>query len=246
MLRANADLFTGAGDPTGCMLTRAVSTCPEDDPELQAYLDRSVEQRIHDVEVRLERGAADGEPLPCLDARALAEFLDAVVEGMAVRAMEGASRASLHRIVDITIAHLGHLITASASSACGSGVLAAEAVAVTVEAVRIRPDHGDGAGVDRSVPSAAVAVHVAHDRQARLVRRMAASAIVRRRCRDRCRCRTSSWPASLSPGSTPDRSPTHLLRRSWPAVVTLVTRRARSRVLPHVRSTRVTMSSTRP
>jgi TetR/AcrR family transcriptional regulator, copper-responsive repressor len=103
MLRANADLFTGADDPVGCMLTRAVSTCPEDDPELQAYLDRSVEQRIHDVEVRLERGAADGEPLPCLDARALAEFFDAVVEGMAVRSMEGASRASLHRIVDITM-----------------------------------------------------------------------------------------------------------------------------------------------
>jgi TetR/AcrR family transcriptional regulator, copper-responsive repressor len=103
MLRANADLFTGADDPSGCMLTRAVSTCPEDDPELQAYLDRSVEQRIHDVEVRLERGAADGEPLPCLDARALAEFFDAVVEGMAVRSMEGASRESLHRIVDITM-----------------------------------------------------------------------------------------------------------------------------------------------
>jgi AcrR family transcriptional regulator len=104
MLRSDADLYTRRGEPSGCLLTRAVSTCPDDDPELQAYLDRNVEQRIHDIEVRLARGAVDGEPLPGGgDARALAEYLDAVTEGMAVRAMEGASRKSLHRIVDITM-----------------------------------------------------------------------------------------------------------------------------------------------
>ena len=103
MLRSNADLFTRTGEPAGCMLTRAVSTCPEDDVEIKEYLDASVEQRIHDIEVRLERGAADGEALPCLEVRALAEFFDAVVEGMAVRSIEGASRQSLHRIVDLTM-----------------------------------------------------------------------------------------------------------------------------------------------
>jgi AcrR family transcriptional regulator len=103
MLRGNADLFTRPGEPAGCMLTRAVSTCPDDDPEVAAYLDASVEQRIRDLEVRLERGEADGEHLPCLELRALAEYLDAVVEGMAVRSMEGASRESLHRIVDIAM-----------------------------------------------------------------------------------------------------------------------------------------------
>jgi TetR/AcrR family transcriptional regulator, copper-responsive repressor len=102
MLRANADLFTREGEPAGCMLTRAVWTSP-DDPEVSDYLDASVEQRIRDVEVRLERGVADGEELPCLECRALAEYLDAVVEGMAVRSIEGASRASLHRIVDLTM-----------------------------------------------------------------------------------------------------------------------------------------------
>jgi hypothetical protein len=81
-----------------------VTTCPGDDPELQAYLDRNVEARIHDIEIRLTRAMADGEPLPCAGAaRALAEYLDAVTEGMAVRAMEGASRESLHRIVDVTM-----------------------------------------------------------------------------------------------------------------------------------------------
>jgi AcrR family transcriptional regulator len=103
MLRADADLFTQPCEPAGCMLTRAVSTCPEDEPELAAYLGNSVEQRIRDVEVRLERGVAEGEQLPCVDIRALAEYLDAVAEGMAVRSMEGASRDALHRIVDIAM-----------------------------------------------------------------------------------------------------------------------------------------------
>jgi TetR/AcrR family transcriptional regulator, copper-responsive repressor len=103
MLRANADLFTRKGEPAGCLLTRAVSTCPDDDPEVSEYLDASVEQRIRDIDVRLERGAADGEELPCLEVRALAEFFDAIVEGMAVRSIEGASRASLQRIVDLTM-----------------------------------------------------------------------------------------------------------------------------------------------
>lgn len=103
MLRANADLFSRPGEPAGCMLTRAVSTCPDDEPEVTGYLDTSVEQRIRDIEVRLERGHEDGEDLPCLELRALAEYVDAVVEGMAVRSMEGASRDALHRIVDIAM-----------------------------------------------------------------------------------------------------------------------------------------------
>jgi TetR/AcrR family transcriptional regulator, copper-responsive repressor len=103
LLRANADLFTQPGEPAGCMLTRAVSTCLDDDPELTAYLAGTVEQRIRDVEVRLERGVAEGEQLPCVDIRALAEYIDAVAEGMAVRSMEGASRDALHRIVDIAM-----------------------------------------------------------------------------------------------------------------------------------------------
>jgi AcrR family transcriptional regulator len=102
MLRANADLFTRAAGPRGCMLTRAVSTCPEDD-DVRACLDESVEQRIRDIEARLERGLTDGEELPCAEVRDLAEYIDAVVHGMAVRAIEGAPRATLHRIVDLAM-----------------------------------------------------------------------------------------------------------------------------------------------
>jgi len=43
------------------------------------------------------------ERLPCAEVRHLAEYIDAVVQGMAVRAIEGALRASLHRIVDLAM-----------------------------------------------------------------------------------------------------------------------------------------------
>lgn len=103
LLRAEADLFTQEGGPAGCMLTRAVGTYDDDDPELKSCLDETVEQRIRDIEQRLERGVGEGEALPCEEVCELAEYIDAVVQGMAVRAMEGASRATLHRIVDMTM-----------------------------------------------------------------------------------------------------------------------------------------------
>jgi AcrR family transcriptional regulator len=102
-LRANADLFTREGEPSGCMLTRAVSTCTDDDEEVRACLAHSVEQRLGEIEARLERGRDEGESMPCTDVRALAEYVDAVVQGIAVRAMEGASRTSLHRTVDLAM-----------------------------------------------------------------------------------------------------------------------------------------------
>ena len=103
LLRAEADLFTRDEGPSGCMLTRVVSTCDEDDPDVKACIDDGVTQRLRDIEERLERGVADGESLPCDEVCALAEYVDTVVQGMAVRAMEGASRSSLHRIVDMTM-----------------------------------------------------------------------------------------------------------------------------------------------
>ena len=77
---------------------------PDDDPEVSDYLDASVEQRIRDIEVRLERGAADGEELPCLEVAGRSPSSSTPSSrGMAVRSIEGASRASLHRIVDLTM-----------------------------------------------------------------------------------------------------------------------------------------------
>lgn len=103
-LRANADLFTQEDGPTGCLLTRAVSTCPDDgDEDVRACLAETVDQRRGEIAARLERGRDAGETLPCTEVQALAEYVDTIVQGMAVRAMEGATRTALHRTVDLAM-----------------------------------------------------------------------------------------------------------------------------------------------
>jgi AcrR family transcriptional regulator len=103
MLIANANLFTRRGRPHGCLLTLAASTCPDDDTSVQRYLQDSCRQRIAMIQQRLDRAANSGEPLPPFSRRELAEYYDTVVQGLAVRAHEGATRRSLHRTVDLAM-----------------------------------------------------------------------------------------------------------------------------------------------
>ena len=102
-LRANADLFTRRNGPRGCLLTRAATSCPHDEPDIQRYLDASCRARLHAVERRLRRGLDAGERLPAAPAD-FAQLLDTVLQGMAVRAVEGASRSALHATIDLALA----------------------------------------------------------------------------------------------------------------------------------------------
>jgi AcrR family transcriptional regulator len=103
MLHDYVNLFTRPGRPRGCLLTLAASTCPLDETTVRRYLDDNCRQRIDAIRRRLDRGADLGEALPPFPPRELAEYLDAVVQGLAVRAHEGATRRSLHRVVDIAM-----------------------------------------------------------------------------------------------------------------------------------------------
>jgi AcrR family transcriptional regulator len=103
LLRANADLFTRGRRAKGCLLVRAVATCPPEELEVHRYLDRSARDRIGQVERRLRDAADAGEVLPSSEASSLARHLDAVVQGLAVHAFEGTSRLALHRTVDIAL-----------------------------------------------------------------------------------------------------------------------------------------------
>ena len=104
LLRSNAELFTRRGGPRGCLLTRATLSCPDDDVDVRRYLDESRRSRRALIRSRLARGAEDGEHLPDGDLDALADHYDALVQGMAVQAAEGASRATLQRGIDVAMA----------------------------------------------------------------------------------------------------------------------------------------------
>ena len=99
MLRANVELFTPVDGPRGCLLTRATATAG-DDATVQAYLREVARERVAAVEARLAQARRDGEWLPTTDERALAEYVDVVLQGLAVRASEGAPRSALLAAVD--------------------------------------------------------------------------------------------------------------------------------------------------
>ena len=102
LLRGNAELFTRRAGPKGCLLTRAVATCSPDETEVAEYLQQSLKNRVAAVRARLQRASDENERLPGAE-RDLAEFFDSVIQGMAVRAIEGASRAALYRTVDLAM-----------------------------------------------------------------------------------------------------------------------------------------------
>ncbi|TDE15074.1 TetR/AcrR family transcriptional regulator [Jiangella asiatica] len=113
LLRANVEVFTRRGGPRGCLLTRAMLTCPPEDAEVRAYLDRSRRDRLAALRSRLGMATEAGEPLPSNDVDTLAQHYDALIQGLAVRALEGASRAALQRTVDLTMAAWDALAAAS-------------------------------------------------------------------------------------------------------------------------------------
>lgn len=121
LLRGNVDLFTRPGGPRGCLLTRATLTCPAGDADVRAYLERSRRERLRQIEDRLRQGVDDDERLPGADPDVLAQHYDALVQGLAVRALEGASRSALHQMVDFAMAAWDASATASARSALPQG-----------------------------------------------------------------------------------------------------------------------------
>lgn len=103
-LRYNAGAYVEEGRPRGCMivLSSLVGT-----PESNAVRDlltrrrRAGEEELRD---RIERGKADGDVSADCDARHLAAFYSAVLQGMSITARDGADREHLDRIVTTAMA----------------------------------------------------------------------------------------------------------------------------------------------
>jgi AcrR family transcriptional regulator len=111
LLRENVTLFTRRGGPRGCLLTRATLSCPPSDTPVVDYLERSRRERLAALRTRFRSARAAGEPLPSGDHDTLAQHYDAQVQGLAVRALEGASRPALLRTVDLTMTAWDALVT---------------------------------------------------------------------------------------------------------------------------------------
>jgi AcrR family transcriptional regulator len=104
MLHDNADDYSDPATPLGCML---VLGAPVGTPEHSGIRERLAEERrtaVDRLRKRLKRGIAEGDVPAGTDTAAVADFYSTVLDGMSIKARDGASNAELHRIADAALA----------------------------------------------------------------------------------------------------------------------------------------------
>lgn len=106
-LRNAAIVFTAPDHPKGCMISTAVLNCAAENEGIAHHVSALRQQTLDVFAARIERGMAEGELRADTNARSLARFLGAIVQGMSVQARDGATSEELSEIVTHAINELG-------------------------------------------------------------------------------------------------------------------------------------------
>lgn len=104
LLRGAVAMQTSGVDPKGCMGVIATVACGD---EARSIREEVIRRRaVSDAALleRFQRAKADGDLPASTDVPALARFLYALLNGMAVQASAGASRAELEQVVETSLA----------------------------------------------------------------------------------------------------------------------------------------------
>lgn len=100
MLRVSADTFLDTKGPRGCLLMLGAMNCTRANKDVHDLL-RTMRQQIPElIRKRLERAVADGELPAGLDLAGVASFYTTVLNGLAIRARDGASPSALRAAVE--------------------------------------------------------------------------------------------------------------------------------------------------
>ncbi|MBB6483334.1 AcrR family transcriptional regulator [Rhizobium lusitanum] len=94
-LTNSAKIFTAPEHPKGCMISTAVLNCAEENEPIAHHVASMRLQSLDIFTTRIERGIAEGDMRPDTNARSLARFLGAIVQGMSVQARDGATTEEL-------------------------------------------------------------------------------------------------------------------------------------------------------
>src|SRR5262245_18551060 len=99
MLRAAAKSVCGQNNPRGCLMVLGGINCSPANKGVEDFLreQRAIREKV--IRQRLRRGIADGELPASTDVNGLVSFYTSIVDGMAIRARDGASRKALGDIV---------------------------------------------------------------------------------------------------------------------------------------------------
>lgn len=104
MLRAAAQSVCGQSNPRGCMLVLAGIGCAAANKGVEDFLREQRALRERGLRQRLRRGIAEGDLPASTAVNALVSFYTSILDGMAMRARDGASRKALEDIVTVAMA----------------------------------------------------------------------------------------------------------------------------------------------
>jgi len=106
VLREAARTFTGARHPPGCMISTAVLTCATENQPVARYVAGLRGATLEQLQARFQRAIDEGELPATPDAEGLARFYGAIMQGMSVQALDGASEEALLKIATLALSHL--------------------------------------------------------------------------------------------------------------------------------------------
>ena len=104
LLRITVRFLSRPGKARGCFLVRGAINGASANKGAQDYLLAIRQRAPRGIKARLERAIAEGELPPDLDTSSVAAFYATVLQGLGMRAGDGASRASLKAAADGAIA----------------------------------------------------------------------------------------------------------------------------------------------
>jgi AcrR family transcriptional regulator len=103
LLYGSADFLTKESNPPGCLFVRSSMACNQAAEAIRCEMGARGEAGEGPLRDRLDHFKAAGELPADFDTADYARYVITVMEGMAVRAAEGATRADLHKVADLTL-----------------------------------------------------------------------------------------------------------------------------------------------
>ncbi|WP_428390515.1 TetR/AcrR family transcriptional regulator [Lichenicoccus sp.] len=103
MLYGAADAQTDCAHPAGCLATNGAIVCSDAAEPIRRTLAAIRDAKESALSCRLQRAREEGDLPPEADPAALAAFVVALIQGMAVMAASGTSREALYNVVKTSL-----------------------------------------------------------------------------------------------------------------------------------------------